>query len=53
MKSKYWVVITAIIAITFLEALALWTHVDGQALSLAVGAIAGLAGYRLAVTNRV
>lgn len=52
MKPKYWVLITAIISITILEGLALWKQVDGQALSVAVAAVAGIAGYRLAVANR-
>lgn len=39
--------VVAIASITILELYALYQGVDGQALSLAVGAIAGLGGYIL------
>jgi hypothetical protein len=51
MKAKHWVTIVAIVALVFIESLALYYHVDGQVLSLVVAAIAGLAGYRLGVSN--
>lgn len=39
--------IVAIIAITTLEALAIWKGIDGALLSAVVAAIAGLGGYAL------
>lgn len=40
-------VIVAIIAITLLEGVAVWTGTDGAAFGVAIAAIAGLGGYAL------
>lgn len=39
--------IIAIIAIVVLEGIALWQHIDGALLGLALVAISGLGGYQL------
>lgn len=45
-------VITAIICITVLEGIALFLGINGAALSVAVAAIAGLAGFTIGYTKR-
>ena len=40
--------IIAIIAITLLEAFAIWKGIDGALLSIVIAAIAGLGGYAVA-----
>ena len=40
-------ILTAIIAITLLEGLAIWRGINGALLGLAIAAIAGLGGYEI------
>lgn len=46
-KQQTIVCITAIIALTILEGIALWKGIDGQLFALTLAAIAGIAGFNL------
>ncbi len=53
MKSSDLVKITAILAITILDGLALTVgHIDGAVLSMVVAVVAGLAGYEVGKSAR-
>lgn len=45
MKANTKVIMTAIIAIAALEAIALYKGIDGMMLTVVIGAMAGMAGY--------
>ena len=44
---KHSIIITAILCITVLEAVALFNGINGQIMTLVIGAIAGLGGYMI------